>query len=92
MEVDLGVQICKNNKENERGRGKVAKSRVEGKMKSRVGIYRAQNIHCYATAKGSTQRQSMFRQRHRDLHYCVPESGKRVTQRRKVLRCCVPES
>ena len=54
-------------------------------MKSRAGIYRAQNIHHCAAAKGSTQWL-------RDLRCCVPESGKRVMQRRRVLRCCVPES
>ena len=69
MVVDRGVEICKHNKKKTReGEEREAKSRVEGKMKSLAGIYRAQNIHRYAEAKGSTQRR-------RALHCCVPESG-----------------
>ena len=59
MEVDLGVQICKNNKKNERGRGKGNKNACGGKMKGRAGIYRAQNIRRYVAAKGSTQWRSV---------------------------------
>ena len=47
MEVDLGVRICKNNNKNKRGRGKGSKKACGGKMKGRVGIYRAQNIRRY---------------------------------------------
>ena len=61
-------------------------------MKSRAGIYRAQNICRYAAVKGSTQQRSVSTQRRRALRCCIPESGKRVTQRHRVLRCCVPES
>ena len=45
--VDFGLEICKHYKKKERGRGKGIQIRVEGKMNSRSGIYRAQNLHRY---------------------------------------------
>ena len=41
------LKICKHYKKNERERGKGGQIRVEGKMNSRSGIYRAQNLHHY---------------------------------------------
>ena len=41
MEVDLGVQIYKNNKKTRENEERTIKSCVEGKMKSRAGVYRA---------------------------------------------------
>ena len=59
MEVDLGLQICKKKKKKREEEERAAKSRVDGKMKIRSGIYRAQNIRRYTAAKGSTQWRSM---------------------------------
>ena len=46
---------------------RTSKSRVEEKMKSHAGIYKAQNIYRYATVKGSTQQRSVSTQRRRAL-------------------------
>ena len=89
--VDRGVEICKHKKETREGEERVAKSSVEGKMKSRVGIYRAQNFCRNAVTKGSMQRRSVATQRRRALRCCVPKSGKRATQRCRVLHRCVPK-
>ena len=47
-------------------------------MNGRAGIYRAQNICCFATAKGSMQWRRVSTQQHRDLHCFVPESEKKL--------------
>ena len=60
-------------------------------MNSRSGIYKAQNIHRFAAAKGSTQRQRVSMQQRRDLRCCIPESGKKTMQRRRAQRRCGPE-
>ena len=75
-------------KKNERGRKKGSKKACGGKMNGHAGIYRVQNIHCFTTAKVSTQRRRVSTQQRRDLRCCVPESGQRATQRRRVLRRC----
>ena len=46
-------------------------------MNGRAGIYRAQNNHRFAVAKGSMQRRRVSTQQRRDLQCCVPESGQR---------------
>ena len=56
MEVDLGAQICKMNKENETGSRKGRKKVSGGEMNSRASIYRAQNIRRFTAAKGSSHR------------------------------------
>ena len=64
------LQKQQKNREREREREieeRAAKSRVEGKMKSRASIYRAQNIHYYAAVKGSTKRRSVSTQQRRDF-------------------------
>ena len=55
MDVDLGLGICKQDKKREREREREREERatkihVGGKMNSRSGIYRAQNLHSYAAA------------------------------------------
>ena len=54
MEVDLWGKYAKSNKENEI-KGKGSKKECGGnRMKGRAGIYRAQNIHRYASTKDPT--------------------------------------
>ena len=89
MEADLGAQ--QNNNKNERGGRKGSKKVCGGKMNSCAGIYRTQNICRFAAVKGSLQRQRVSMQHHRDLRCCVPEGGKKATQRRRTLRRCGPE-
>ena len=57
-------------------------------MNGHAGIYMVQNIHCFTTAKVSTQRRRVSTQQRRDLRCCVPKSGQRATHRRKVLCRC----
>ena len=79
MEVDLWGTSTKNSNKMRKEAEGAAKWRVEGKMIGYAGIYKAQNIHRFAAAKGSTQRRIVSTQRRRDLHCCVPESGQGAT-------------
>ena len=60
-------------------------------MNSRASIYRAQNTHHFAVAKGFMQRRRVSTQQCRDFRCCVPKSGQKATQRCRTLRCYGPE-
>ena len=68
-----GLDLQKNTKKMREEAERAAKWRVEGKMISRAGIYRAQNIRRFAAMKGSTQRRRVSTQRHRDLRCNTPK-------------------